>query len=61
MFYQAVVQTVLLFEAETWVLLDTMSTNLEGGTRRFPKADNGEEIGDTGGWDLEAGGSREGP
>ena len=61
MLYQAVVQTVLLFEAETWVLLDTMSTNLEGGTRRFPKADNGSEGGATGGRNLAVGGSREGP
>ena len=30
MFYQAVVQSVLLFGAETWVLSDAMSRKLEG-------------------------------
>ena len=60
MFYQAVVQIVLLFGAETWFLSEAMYRNLEGGIRRFPKADNGEEGGATGGRDLEAGGSREG-
>ena len=30
MFYQAVVQSVLLFGADTWVLLPEMSRNLEG-------------------------------
>ena len=29
-FYRAVVQKVLLFGAETWVLLEEMSWNLEG-------------------------------
>ena len=31
MFYRAVVQVVLLFGEETWVLLAAISTNLEGG------------------------------
>ena len=30
MFYQAVLQAVLIFGAETWVLLVEMSRNLEG-------------------------------
>ena len=30
MFYQAVVQAVLIFGAETWVLLESMSRKLEG-------------------------------
>ena len=30
MFYRAVVQAVLLFKAETWVLLEVTSQKLEG-------------------------------
>ena len=35
MFYQAVVQEVLIFRADTWVLLDDMSRKLEGVNMGF--------------------------
>ena len=40
MFYQEVVQAVLNFGAETWVLLEVMPQNMDGRARGINKADN---------------------
>ena len=42
MFYWAVVQTVLLFGAETWILLEAMYRKLEGGNEYFPRQITGQ-------------------
>ena len=60
MFYLAVVQIVLLWGAETWVLAEEMSRKMYGVHMVFLKADNGAEVVTTGGRDLAVGSSREG-
>ena len=61
MFYLAVVQIVLILGVETWVLSEAMYRKMYGVHMVFLKADNGEEVGATGGRELAVGSSREGP
>ena len=44
MFYRAVVQAVLLFGAETWVLYEAMSRNLEGAHVGFLRQITGQRV-----------------
>ena len=61
MFYRAVVQTFLIFGAETWVLSEAISRNLEGVHVGFLRHITRQRSVRQGGRDLVEGGSREGP
>ena len=55
-FYRAVVQTVLLFGDETWVLLVVMLNKLKGGTRGFSARGDGDKVTNYRGQDVDKGG-----
>ena len=48
-FYPALFQAVLLFGLETWVLMEEMLQNLEGGTHGFLAAGGSDEGSKAGG------------
>ena len=50
-FYKAVVQAVLMFGAETWVLTLMMERDLDSFQHRFTK-DHWEATSETGGWEM---------
>ena len=51
-FFKAVVQAVLLFGLETWVMTPRMVRSLGGGSAQSRQEDYGETDNVTGGWEL---------